>query len=273
MKHPRLSTIFAAVTAVSLVLASSAGMAAKAQSYKGENFKGEVPPPCPPIMMLHDGFYVGAGVGYDSYKFDNTTDITLVDAAVPTTILGTTHSSVHQAATGWMGGLFVGYGHYWDWFYLGAEINANTSGAENSSTWSDDDGDSITAKIKARTSYGIGVLPGIKVNDSTLLYARIGYLRTNFKGSATVSDNTSGIPTTVSVSESEWRNGWNYGVGIETYVAEDVSVRGEYTYTALNSTKDSASFTDPTLTYTLNATSKFKPSNNEFMLSLLYHFA
>ncbi|MCW5584312.1 MAG: hypothetical protein KIT56_10680, partial [Gammaproteobacteria bacterium] len=60
MKHPRLSAIFVAVSAASLLVASTAGFAGHkpshkaskmvaVQDFKGEaNFKAEVPPPCPP---------------------------------------------------------------------------------------------------------------------------------------------------------------------------------------------------------------------------------
>lgn len=281
MKHPRLSAIFAAVAATSILMVSTAGIAAQKshENFKGENFKAEVPPPCPPIMMLHDGFYVGAGVGYDSYRFHNTTDFSEFDTSVsPQVLTESNSSSWNESATGWMGGLFVGYGHYFDYFYLGAEINASTSGAnstftatgsDTSGTWSD----SATIKVKARTSYGIAVLPGIKVNDSTLLYARLGYLRTNFKGSADFGELDGADVDTISGSTSNWINGFNYGVGIETYIAEDVSVRGEYTYTSYNSKSANATLVDAPDSVTFATNSKFKPSNNEFMLSLLYHFA
>lgn len=288
MKHPRLSAIFVAVSTASLLMVSTAGIAAtkkthhkatattvaaEHENYKGEaNFKAEVPPPCPPIMMLHDGFYVGIGGGYDSYRVHQETNDEFVDLPGGAIALSGTNSLNHSA-TGWMGGVFAGYGHYFDWFYLGVEINANTSDAETSWNANASDTSAYNVDLEARTSYGIALLPGIKVNDSSLLYVRLGYLRSNFKASETYTNVYFNPNVSISQSDSDWRNGFNYGVGIETYVAENVSVRGEYTHTSYNSDTISQSVQNAAGTSQFNSTSKFEPSNNEFMLSLMYHFA
>jgi outer membrane immunogenic protein len=285
MKHQRLSAIFLAVSAASLLMVSTAGMAAHShkatkvaaqqENYKGENFKAEVPPPCPPIMMLHDGFYIGAGLGYDSYRIHQSTDLTAYELDVlPATVEFTSASSANTSATGWMGGIFAGYGRYFDTFYIAAEINANTSNADSTFSYNNSLGVSANTKVKARTSYGIAILPGIKLNDSSLLYVRLGYLRTNFKASASFSslDFDESTVNSLSVSDSAWRNGFNYGVGIETYVAEDISIRGEYTHTSFNSKTISGQFTNTTTLDSVVVSDKFDVSNNEFMLSLLYHF-
>lgn len=282
MKHPRLSAIFVAVSAATLLMASTATFAAhkahhkvakveaEHENFKGEaNFKAEVPPPCPPVMMLHDGFYLGAGVGYDSYRIHSTTSNSDTDLLVVPNTVFTDSRSAEFSATGWMGGIFAGYGRYFDWFYLAAELNANVSAAKSTLSFSDSNGDSANLTMKARTSYGVALLPGIKVNDSSLLYVRLGYLRANFKTNASITDGSSGM--SFSASDSEWRNGFQYGVGIETYVAENVSVRGEFDHTSFNSRSVTGSATAPGIEI-VSSTTTVKPSNNEFMLSLLYHF-
>jgi len=283
--NQRLSAIFVAVTAASLLMVSTAGIAAhkthkavaQQENFKGEaNFKAEVPPPCPPILMLHDGFYLGIGVGYDSYRVHSSNDMIALDPkAVPVLVDFTSNSSADGSATGWMGGIFGGYGRYFDWFYLAAEINANTSNAKSSASYTNSLGDSASVTSKARGSYGIALLPGIKLNDSSLLYVRLGYLRTNFKSSASFTnvDPLDSTVTSLNGSSNEWRNGFDYGVGIETAIAEDVSIRGEYTHTSFNSKTISGSFTNAAGTETVSFSDKFNVSNNEFMLSLLYHFA
>ena len=290
MNHQRLSAIFVAVTAASLLMVSTAGIAAhkshrtaaQQENFKGEaNFKAEVPPPCPPIMMLHDGFYIGVGVGYDAYKVHTSGDLVVNDIGVPAApvLLATSESSFNNSATGWMAGIFAGYGRYFDWFYLGAEINASTTNADSTSSYSstdftDADSSSGTVELEARTSYGIALLPGIKLNDSSLLYVRLGYLRTDFKASANFNEvDGAGVTTAnFSGSDNEWRNGFNYGVGIETAVAENVSIRGEYTHTNYNTESVNGTFTDSTGTIQGSFDNKYDVSNNEFMLSLLYHF-
>jgi outer membrane immunogenic protein len=281
MNHPRLSAIFVAVSAASLLMVSTAGIAAHHKAHKAEhenykaeaNFKAEVPPPCPPIMMLHDGFYIGVGVGYDSYRVHQTSDLTDFDlTTTPATLDFSQATSSNASATGWMGGIFAGYGRYFDWFYLAAEINANTSNADTTLNYNNLLGASADVKMKARSSYGISILPGIKLNDSTLLAFRLGYLRTNFKanGSFNVVDPDTGVVYGLATSDSQWRNGFSFGPSIETYVAEDVSVRAEFTHTSFNSKTASGTFVNAT--DSVSVSDKFNVSNNEFMFSLLYHF-
>lgn len=296
MNHQRLSAIFVAVTAASLLMVSTAGIAAhkshkatrvaaEQENFKGEaNFKAEVPPPCPPVLMLHDGFYIGVGVGYDSYRVHSSLSSTTTDVTVPgaPVALAASSASSNDAATGWMGGIFAGYGRYFDWFYLAAELNANTSNADSTTTFNrsdftEPDNVSGSVKLKARTSYGIALLPGIKLNDSSLLYIRLAYLRTNFKANASTSVVDDGVTVlNLADSSNEWRNGFNYGVGIETAIAEDVSIRGEFDHTSYNSKTVNATDTItpiPGVLVNASMSNKFNVSNNEFMLSLLYHFA
>lgn len=273
MKHPRLTAIFAAVSAASLLMASSLSFAGhRVENYKGEaNFKAEVPPPCPPIMLLKDGFYIGAGVGYDSGRVHQRSDTSLTDITGP---IFTQTTSFNHSATGWMGGLFAGYGKYFDWFYLGLEINGNWSASDSTFSYQNILGVDVNTKVRTRGSYGIALLPGLKINDSTLFYVRLGYLRTNFKGTGdfTLVDPTDATVDTFSVSSNRWVNGFNYGVGLESYVVEDVSLRGEFTHTTYNSRSATATFVDPLSGDTITSSTKFEPSNNEFMLSLIYHF-
>ena len=284
MKHPRLSAIFVAVSAASLLMVSTAGFAAHKSSAKpaeayhndhndrnDNDFKGEVPPPCPPVMVLHDGFYIGAGVGYDSYRINHNSDFSEQETGDD---IETISFSTNKSATGWMGGIFAGYGRYFDWFYLAAEINANASNADSSLNYSNSAGNSTSVDVEARTSYGIALLPGVKLNDSSLFYIRLGYLRTDFKARVDNVDHDfiDNVDSSFSGSRSEWRNGFQYGVGIETAIACDVSIRGEFTHTSYNSNTVSGSFVEPATNDSFSFDDKFNVSNNEFMLSLLYHF-
>lgn len=286
MRNSRLSAIFIAVSAASLLMASTVSIAAhkthkvakaEEQNFKGEaNFKAEVPAPCPPPQILRDGFYVGAGVGYDIDRIHSNSNITLTSNDTDE-IVDTLSASAHHGAAGWMGGIFVGYGHYFDMFYLGLEVNGNDSAAKASSSFyheDTDDFDFANVTVKARGSYGVALLPGLKLNDSTLLYVRLGYLRANFKSSGDAGIAGLGY----NFSSSKWRNGFQYGVGLETYVAESVSLRGEFDHTNYDSRSFNRSFvvegaTKQVETFTLSTSGSVKPSANEFMLSLLYHFA
>ncbi len=262
-KHPRLSTIFVAVTAASLALVSSASFAMHGkrhvvENYKGEaNYKAEVPPPCPPIKLLLDGFYVGAGVSYDSYRFNRSFNRSDDDG-------DSVSFSNHISSRGWDGEINLGYGRYWDMFYLGGEIHGVISGADGSSnaTFTDSDGDNVSINVnaKARGSYALSLLPGIKVNDSTLVYVRLGWIRTDFKVNGSINTNDPDFGNR-SASRSKWKNGFLGGVGTETYIADNVSLRGEYQYSAYSSTSSN------------NGGGSVKPSNSSFTLGIQYHFA
>lgn len=242
--------------AASLILASTTGLAF-AKNYKGEaNYKGEMAVPCPAPVTLKDGFYLGGQVGYDSYRVRHNVDVTAPAVLTANPVLN---------ATGWVGGLFLGYGQYFnDLYYLAGELFGNYSGADTSYSINTP-AVNYTAKYEARGTWGLAVLPGIKLNDTSLAYVRLGYNWTSLKGKASaVNVDTAG---TVSASNTKTRSGFNWGFGLETLVYENWSVRTEYNHTYLNS--HSNSFGNAVAT----GTSKFSPSDNQVMVGLLYHFA
>jgi len=277
--NQRLSAISLAVSAASLLMVSTAGIAAHKKAHKVEhenykaetNYKAEVPPPCPPVLALREGFYLGIGVGYDSYRTHQSTDLSITDIGVTVPDF-TSASSANASATGWMGGIFAGYGHFWDNLYLALEINANASNADSAFSYNDSVGNVAYSKVKARGSYGIALLPGIRLNDSSLLYFRFGYLRTNFKanGNATLVDLDTGTSFPVAASANSWRNGFQWGPGIQTAIADNVSIRGEFTHTSYNSKTASGTLT--TSTDVIALSNKYTLSNNEAMFSVIYTF-
>ena len=80
--------------------------------------------------------------------------------------------------------------------------------------------DEIDANIKAKESFGAAARFGVKVNNATGIYARVGWLSTNFK--ATIDDGVDAY------SDSESEDAIQYGVGLETMIAEAVTLRAEY---------------------------------------------
>ncbi len=230
----KLSVISKQVLTAALVLAASTSLAF-AKNYKGENYKGEVE--CPAPAMLMGGFYLGAQVGYDVYDGKVTTPVSSAKMFVP----------------GWLGGLFLGYGQYFTNWYLGGEIFGNWANANNS-----ENNPSYYTKFQANSNYGLSILPGIKVNDTTLAYLRLGWNWANVKGRAT---NKTVVPN-VSGSNTKTVNGFQWGLGMETLIVGNWSVRGEYNYTSFNS------FHANTPTGV-----KFSPTDNQVLLGVVYHFA
>lgn len=257
------SSISTKVVATSLLLVSTTGLAfAKhhaapaPMSYKGEaNLKGEAPCPIPPT--LKSGFYIGAQAGYDSYRIRHS-----FSYSVPG-VFGV-NGNPAISATGWMGGLFLGYGQYLsDLFYLGGEIFGNLSGAESNYSFTHTivgtPGTSSTfnGKAEANGSWGLALVPGLKLNDTSLGYIKLGWTWVNTKASGTFTTNVPGV-SNFSGSKTNTTNGFDLGVGIETLVYDAWSVRTEYNHTWLNSYN--------------TAFTSINPSDNQFTVGVLYHF-
>jgi len=254
MQQPKLSSICLAVITSALLVTSTASFAT---NYKGEaSYKGEpMPVPCPQPLILKDGFYLGAQALYDSYRTRVTSAATIgAISAASTNVI---------ASNGWGGGIFGGYGMYFNnLYYLAGEIFVNGTSASQSEssivTTAAGAATSINGTVSVGASWGVSVLPGLKLNDSSLGYIRLGYEQAKIRaqGSATT---TTGGGASVSASKNNWQGGFNYGVGIETAVYQNVSVRTEYNHTSYSSFS--------------NAVTSVNPSDNQFTLGLIYHFA
>jgi opacity protein-like surface antigen len=206
---------------------------------------------CPVPKILRDGLYLGIGAGYDAYRFRQSANVT--DAAF---II----SSINPAlsAKGWNGSLFAGYGLYFSWVYIGGEISANVSDAHTQYSV-DSLGSRYHVKLNVHNSYSAAILPGVRFNNATLLYGRLGYVRTYLKSREKAA---LGYPIRVPIFSkrtTKWGNGIQAGLGLETVVWRNFSLRGEYTYTT-----DYSSIMS-------KIGSRFTPSNNQFVLGMIYH--
>lgn len=214
--------------------------------YKGETIMAAVP--CPMKLHLRDGFYIGAGVGYDAYGVRQT--LTAADDSG-----GPIGINPKISVKGWNGSLFGGYGQYFDRIYFGGEIFANFSNATTTYGFMDDTA-TYSTKINVRESYGASLLPGIRLNSTSLLYGRIGYVRTAFK----IQEIGTSPAGNLSVPTNKWGNGVQYGIGLETAIHPCVSLRGEYTFTSYSSIAS-------------DVNTRFSSANNQFVLSAIYRFA
>jgi opacity protein-like surface antigen len=235
----------------------------KRKHYKGEvaaNYKGEIgsrlPAPAPkprPIMapvILKDGPYIGISAGYDSYKVQQLTQFT-----------GTTSTTYNPTinATGLIGSVMAGYGHYFNnALYLGFEGFGNISEAYQSTNVAvadTTDNISYNAKFFATWGYGVSLLPGIKLSDSALVFVKLGFQVARLRGQEDLTDSG----TLIVSNTSSWNGGFTYGLGFEEGMVENLSLRGEYSHTDYRS-------------FTATSGTQYSPSNNQFMLSLVYHF-
>lgn len=105
--------------------------------------------------------------------------------------------------------LFAGYGGVLSQsFYLAGELNATVANA----TVTNSDGN------KSTYGFGVSLIPGVMLNESTLAFARVGVVNTHF--SNLVNSN---------------RTGGQIGLGLQTSVTQNIDVRGEYDYVAYQS--------------------------------------
>jgi opacity protein-like surface antigen len=240
-KHLRLSSISLLALAASLALASATAVAGN--HYKGDYSAEQYSS----ALSLKDGFYVGAQLGYDSYKFNSSNSTVLL--GVPASV------NLSTNATGFVGGILGGYGMYFNsLYYLGGEIFFNNSGANESSSAALGNLN-YTEKTAAGFGYGISLLPGLKVSNTALLYIRLGYNGAYLQANERASTSTASVYTG---NNWTWQNGFNYGLGLEAAVYQNLSMRTELSHTDYSSINDSFGMS-------------FNPSNNQLMFSIVYH--
>jgi outer membrane immunogenic protein len=158
---------------------------------------------------------------------------------------------------GWSGGLAAGANlRIGDRFVLGVEGDYTTSSlatkigsADGTDYFVGRNSSWIDAKLKA----------GYLTSDSTLLYGFVG-------ASRVTSDLALVIDGSVQQSGDEFeRNGITVGGGIETWIGNNVSIRGEYSYTALEAMDLSDAIPD-------GAQFDLQQNQQSATVGVLYHF-
>jgi len=235
-------------TAGALLLVASTGLAFA----QGVDFKNEAPPcPCPPTLM--DGFYLGVEGSYDVLTthadFDVFDDISV-------------SGNPHIAARGWDVGGYIGFGKYLsDIFYLGGEAFGYWSGANESIRITGPNG-WLRLKLEERGSYGLAILPGIKINQTTLAFLKGGYVWSSLHGKGTLHIN--GFSPDLSDSGNNTISGWEVGVGLETLLVDNWSLRTDYTYVDYSHNNGSHHNNN-------NFVHDFRPRDHVFTVGVVYH--
>lgn len=161
--------------------------------------------PCPPLLLWR-GFYAGAELGYDSYNINQSINEFFT-------------SNLNSYSRGAMGNVLAGYGRDFQRnLYLGGEVFAGESDASNR-LWVNSTG-TYSSIFSARTSYGLSVKPGYKLQNGPTLYVDVGYMQTQFKHNEMVSG--------AMYSTSKWVSGVSYGLGAEARVNKNFRLRFEY---------------------------------------------
>lgn len=238
---------------LSFILLLCLSMACFAEATQAKKqFKGTYKDaPCPPVLTLKDGLYFGAAAGYDSYRIADELDVAINPRGLSL--------DPRLDVSGAVGGAFIGLGHYFQSFYntyFALELFGNGSAAKSDYELFFLPSQFFETNIQVKSNYGIGLLPGIKLNNATLFYLRVGYNWTNIDVKERVVIN--GVRVAYS-KEAVTSSGLNYGLGVEAAFYQNWSIRTEYTHTDYSGF-DTSIETD------------IAPADNQFMLGLIYHF-
>jgi len=233
-----MSNIFSKALIASAVLTAAAGLAyANGGTYAPE----------PVVAGPVHNCYVGVAVSRDfaHFKFDNSNDpaeFTFTNGGVTNAVLSS--QTIDFGNDGWNGELYVGYGAtFQDHYYLAAEIFGNISSvkANFDGTLTNAAGTSsvgFTSDVKLRYEYGIDLVPGVKVSDSTMLFGKIGWIRGKFKSEASGFVNIPGVINVVSgtFETNHTSNGIQLGIGLETMITNNCSAKIEYDWNRYSNT-------------------------------------
>lgn len=156
------------------------------------------------------GPYVGVEAGFDNFEI-KADDLDIVGGEV---------SADGLSANGIAGGFHAG----WD-FDLGgafAGVEAMVSSSDAGLIVSGTDGvDEGRLSLRARGSYGFAGRVGARIGEDTGVYAKLGWMNTRIRGR--IEENG------VGVSASDGQSAMVYGAGIQTFISEAISLRGEFT--------------------------------------------
>jgi outer membrane immunogenic protein len=183
-------------------------------------------------IAFANGPYLGASLGVNNTKFDGKN----ADG----------DNTFSLGSRGALLNVFGGYGATVNQnIYLGGELFAGATNAN--AKVKDSDG---TANLRTKYSFGISFIPGYMLTDHTMLYGRVGLVKTRFEA----KDTSAGTTTT----DRKTLTGGQVGLGMQTSLTQNVDLRGEYVYTGYRSAKMLGD--------------KMTPSTDQFNLGVVYKF-
>lgn len=179
-------------------------------------------------FAMTSGGYMGLSAGLQS--FIPKTTITDIDAD------GTDALSIAEGSSDFSGGVFIGYNYLFnDQYGLGLHMDAQLINPKTTIKNIDQDingtsTQTITTKLK--DNLGISVRSSMVMNDSTTGSLILGYRRasTQYSVGETGSDTIA-----ASTSKKINSNGFEYGLGTEVQLSEEVALRLEATQTLYGS--------------------------------------
>lgn len=119
------------------------------------------------------------------------------------------------------------------------------------------------ATFRLTGSVGVSVLPGYQITPDTILFSRIGWVNGYFKLNDSLNNGGSVFFGNQAISIGTNKSGLELGLGMDTLISQDFSIRGEY---------DWEHFQTISVNGAANQHLTLKPNINNFDLSFIYHF-
>ncbi|MBT5072562.1 MAG: porin family protein [Kordiimonadaceae bacterium] len=193
-----------------------------------------------------DGFYVGIDGGYDITKFKDYTVESLTDREP-------TDNKTMYNDEGIGTGIFVGFRLSDGQFTLAVEGRYGYSFIQNEELAWD--------TYKQTNEFGGSILPGFWINDQIVLFGRVGF-----------SQQTT-IREFDGIDNDHSDTGLHFGAGIQFYVSDSISLRGEYNRATFNHEMAQVfedTSTDPSTFEQVDFTNNFR--RDRFQVSIVSRF-
>lgn len=131
-----------------------------------------------------------------------------------------------------------------------------------------------TWKLREKYSYGVRLVPGVKISDSTLLYATVGWVGSRFQ----LSNDASAVLAFIAAVNgfTKTANGVAAGLGLQVMVANNVSMRAGWEWRRYESISAQSAFLVNLDNAPFAAGSSFAsfkhPTTDQFYLDIMYYF-
>lgn len=234
------------VLAATAAIIGWAGSASAADVYdEGGSMKDDLPYVAP--LPTWSGFYLGVGGGVSATTYDSDLDGVVFDGTLvglPTFSLfedqndigdlsgfGTVQLGFDRQSGNWVFGLFADY----DWMNMDTDIEGNTI---DLSVGGVPGVGLLDASLSTEIDnmWSVGGRIGFLTSPSTLLYGLFAYTQADVTaiGNLTLFDGAGATVASLTNEADLDADGFTVGAGIETKLAEQVSLKFEYRYTELD---------------------------------------
>lgn len=157
-------------------------------------------------LLAAAGTYIGISGGFKKSSWKIT------DAA---------GNRINFGDRGKLGSLFAGYGDMVSsWFYLGSEASVDFASTPSPNKIVETTLGPVTGSMKETSGYSMGVIPGVVISQSLVLYGRVSVGRANF----TVRSDNAAFKKSLTLT------GKQIGLGIQHNLSANTDIRIEYAY-------------------------------------------